>query len=34
MAVKMRLTRLGDKGNALYRIVVVDARVARDGAYI
>ena len=34
MAVKMRLTRLGDKGNALYRIVVVDARVARDGKYI
>ena len=34
MAVKMRLTRLGDKGNALYRIVVVDGRVARDGAYI
>ena len=34
MAVKMRLTRLGDKDNALYRIVVVDARVARDGAYI
>ena len=30
----MRLTRLGDKGNALYRIVVVDARVARDGKYI
>lgn len=34
MAVKMRLTRLGDKGNALYRVVVVDSRVARDGAYI
>ena len=34
MAVKMRLTRLGDKGNALYRIVVVDSRVARDGGYI
>ncbi len=34
MAVKMRLTRLGDKDNALYRIVVVDARVARDGAYL
>jgi small subunit ribosomal protein S16 len=34
MAVKMRLTRLGDKGNALYRIVVVDSRVARDGKYI
>ena len=33
MAVKMRLTRLGDKGNALYRIVVVDSRVARDGKY-
>ena len=32
--VKMRLTRLGDKDNALYRIVVVDGRVARDGAYI
>lgn len=34
MAVKMRLTRLGDKDNALYRIVVVDSRKARDGAYI
>ena len=34
MACKMRLTRLGDKGNALYRIVVVDSRVARDGGYI
>ena len=34
MACKMRLTRLGDKGNALYRIVVVDSRVARDGKYI
>ena len=34
MAVKMRLTRLGDKRNALYRIVVVDSRKAWDGAYI
>lgn len=34
MAVKMRLTRLGDKDSPFYRIVVVDSRVARDGAYI
>lgn len=34
MAVKMRLTRLGDKKSPFYRIVVVDSRVARDGAYI
>lgn len=34
MAVKMRLTRMGDKKNPFYRIVVVDSRVARDGAYI
>ena len=32
--VKMRLTRMGDKKNPFYRIVVVDGRVARDGAYI
>ena len=32
--VKMRLTRMGDKKSPFYRIVVVDARVARDGAYI
>ena len=30
----MRLTRMGDKKSPFYRIVVVDARVARDGAYI
>ncbi len=30
----MRLTRLGDKKSPFYRIVVVDSRVARDGAYI
>ncbi|MBO4572499.1 MAG: 30S ribosomal protein S16 [Clostridia bacterium] len=34
MAVKMRLTRMGDKKSPFYRIVVVDARVARDGKYI
>ncbi len=32
--VKMRLTRMGDKKSPFYRIVVVDGRVARDGAYI
>ena len=30
----MRLTRMGDKKSPFYRIVVVDARVARDGKYI
>ena len=30
MAVKMRLTRLGDKKSPFYRIVVVDSRKARD----
>ena len=34
MAVKMRLTRMGDKKSPFYRIVVVDSRVARDGMYI
>lgn len=34
MAVKMRLTRLGDKRTPFYRIVVADARVTRDGKYI
>ena len=34
MAVKMRLTRLGDKKSPIYRIVVVDSRKARDGEYI
>ena len=33
MAVKMRLTRLGDKKSPIYRIVVVDSRKARDGEY-
>ena len=34
MAVKMRLTRLGDKKSPTYRIVVVDSSKARDGEYI
>lgn len=34
MAVKMRLTRMGDKKNPMYRIVVVDARKAATGEYI
>lgn len=34
MAVKMRLTRLGDKKSPFYRIIVCDSRKARDGEYI
>ena len=34
MAVKMRLTRMGDKKSPFYRIVVADARAPRDGKFI
>ena len=34
MAVKIRLTRLGDKKSPFYRIVVADARKTRDGEYL
>lgn len=34
MAVKMRLTRMGDKKSPFYRIVVSDSRKERDGEYI
>ncbi|MBQ7880714.1 MAG: 30S ribosomal protein S16 [Clostridia bacterium] len=34
MAVRIRLTRLGDKKSPFYRVVVADARVARDGKVI
>ena len=34
MALKIRLTRLGDKGNAFYRVVVTEARCPRDGKFI
>lgn len=34
MAVKMRLMRMGDKKNPIYRVVVVDARKALTGEYV
>lgn len=34
MAVKMRLTRMGDKKSPFYRIVVIDSRKARSGEYV
>ncbi len=32
--VKIRLTRLGSKGNPFYRVVVADSRMPRDGRFI
>lgn len=34
MAVAIRLMRFGKKGDPSYRIVVLDKRAKRDGAYI
>lgn len=34
MAVKMRLTRMGDKKSPFYRIVIMDSRITRDGEYV
>ena len=34
MAVKMRLTRMGDKKSPFYRVVVADSRFPRDGRFI
>lgn len=34
MAVKLRLTRMGRKGEPFYRIVAIDERKARDAQYI
>ena len=34
MALKIRLTRLGDKGNPFYRVVVTENRAPRDGKFI
>ncbi len=34
MAVKMRLFRMGDKKQPVYRVVVVDSRKALTGEYI
>ena len=31
MAVKMRLTRMGDKKSPFYRVVVIDSRKAQSG---
>jgi small subunit ribosomal protein S16 len=32
--VKIRLTRIGSKGNPIYRVVVADANAPRDGRSI
>ncbi|MET0830758.1 MAG: 30S ribosomal protein S16, partial [Acidimicrobiia bacterium] len=34
MSVKIRLTRMGKKKQPSYRVVVMDSRRPRDGAYI
>ena len=34
MAVKIRLTRMGDKKSPFYRVVVSDSKSPRDGKYI
>jgi len=34
MAVKIRLTRLGDKKSPFYRIVVAESKSPRDGKFI
>ncbi len=34
MAVKIRLTRLGDKKSPFYRVIVADSRSPRDGRFI
>lgn len=34
MAVKIRLTRMGDKRTPFYRVVVADSKSPRDGKYI
>ena len=32
--VKIRLTRMGKRGQPFYRVIVVDSKKNRDGAYI
>ena len=34
MALRIRLTRLGDKGNPFYRVIVAESTSARDGKFI
>ncbi len=34
MAVKMRLTRMGDKKSPFYRVIIADSKAPRDGKFI
>lgn len=34
MALKIRLTRLGDKKSPFYRVIVADSRSPRDGKFV
>lgn len=34
MAIKIRLTRMGDKKSPFYRVVVADSKSPRDGKFI
>ena len=34
MAVKIRLTRMGDRKAPFYRVIVADSRAPRDGKFI
>ncbi|MFA6860227.1 MAG: 30S ribosomal protein S16 [Clostridia bacterium] len=34
MALKIRLTRIGDKKNPFYRVIVADSRSPRDGRFV
>ena len=34
MAVKMRLTRMGDKKNPMYRVIIADSRAPRDDKFV
>ena len=34
MAVKIRLTRMGDKKAPFYRVIIADSRAPRDGKFI
>jgi len=34
MALKIRLTRMGDKGNPFYRVVVAEGSAPRDGKFV
>jgi small subunit ribosomal protein S16 len=34
MAVKIRLSRVGEKGKPIYRIIAADSKSPRDGAFL